>query len=288
MSNKATEKEIRHWLDSLRVEPGTKPKLHKRDPASHPKKLSHENSAPSIEASIAELDRLQYLLYASNQASMLIVLQGRDGAGKDGTIRHVLTGMNPQGARVAAFKQPTPREAARDFLWRAHVAAPARGEVVIFNRSHYEDVLVVRVHDLAPKSVWKKRYDQINEFEALLAANGTVVLKFFLDISPDEQLERFRKRLEDPARNWKISQSDYTEREYWDAYTDAYEDALARCSTAHAPWYVIPSNHKWGRNLAVARIIADHLEAMKLKTPAVHVDLDDIRRRYHAAVTSGE
>jgi PPK2 family polyphosphate:nucleotide phosphotransferase len=274
-----------NWIDRLRIAPGTAVDLAARDPSECPDGLKHPDAEALTLAAVADLDRLQYLLFADGGASLLIVLQGLDAAGKDGAIRHVLTGMNPQGVRVAAFKQPTPEETAHDFLWRAHRAVPRKGEVAIFNRSHYEDVLEVRVHDLAPKAVWQVRFDQINAFEALLAANGTRVLKFFLHISPEEQLARFARRLADPARQWKISETDYTERAFWPAYTRAYEEVLARCSTTDAPWYVIPSDRKWVRNLAVARIIADNLHKMELKTPPVHVDLSDIRRRYHEAVS---
>jgi PPK2 family polyphosphate:nucleotide phosphotransferase len=198
-------------------------------------------------------------------------------------VRHLFSGMNPQGTAVFGFKQPTPVEAAHDFLSRAYQRTPGKGEVVIFNRSHYEDVLVVRVHKLAPKSVWSRRYEQINDFERTLAANGTRILKFFLHISPEEQLARFKQRLEDPARNWKISESDYSERELWGDYVEAYQDALEQTSTKHAPWYVIPANHKWFRNLAISRIIADTMEEMNLKLPPTRVDLAEIRAKYHAA-----
>jgi PPK2 family polyphosphate:nucleotide phosphotransferase len=212
------------------------------------------------------------------------VLQALDAAGKDGTIRHVFSGVNPQGTIVVGFKQPSPREAAHDFLWRVHQHTPAKGEIVIFNRSHYEDVLVVRVHKLMPKSVWSKRYDLINDSEEMLAANGTRILKFYLHISPEEQLSRFAQRLDDPSRRWKISESDYSERKLWPAYVEAYEDALALTSKKHAPWYIIPSNHKWFRNLAVSQIIADTMDEMGLKLPPTHVDISDIHRKYHAAV----
>jgi len=271
------------WLQTLLVKPGADARIDGRDPAARPRHLSRDEAESETAAAIADLDRLQYLLFADGTASLLVVLQGLDAAGKDGTIRHVMSGMNPQGVSVAAFKQPTPVEAAHDFLWRVHAAVPGRGEMAIFNRSHYEDVLVTRVHALVPETVWRQRFDRINAFETLLASNGTAILKFFLHISPDEQLKRFEKRLEDPSRQWKISESDYTERTYWHAYGEAYEEALSRTSTKHAPWYVIPADHKWVRNYAVARIIADQLEAIGLRTPPVRVDLDDIRRRFHRA-----
>ena len=186
----------------------------------------------------------QELLYAAAQNAVLVVLQGMDTSGKDGTIKHVMASVNPVGVQVSNFKQPTVEEAAHDFLWRVHRRAPALGVLGIFNRSHYEDVLVVRVHKLVPHSVWSKRYDLINDFEKTLAQNGTHILKFYLHISPQEQLERFKQRLDDPSRNWKISDSDYSERELWPKYIEAYEDALALTSTKRAPWYVIPANHK--------------------------------------------
>ena len=212
------------------------------------------------------------------------MLQGIDGAGKDGTCWHVISAMDPQGVKVIGFKQPTPEEQAHDFLWRIHPHAPAKGEIAVFNRSQYEDVLVARVHDLVAKPMWEARYDIINEFERLLIEqNATTILKFFLYISKEEQLERFKRRLDDPARQWKISKSDYTERARWDEYIVAFEAALSRCSTKHAPWYVIPSNHKWFRNLAVSQIIADTLAEMHPHWPKPTVDLDEIRRLYHGA-----
>ena len=204
-----------------------------------------------------------------------------DGGGKDGTINHVLGAMNPQGCRVARFSQPSGEELAHDFLWRAHPVVPALGEVVIFNRSHYEDVLVVRVHKLVPEGVWTRRYDEINVFEKILAEHGTSILKFYLHISKEEQLERFRSRLDDPSKQWKISEADYEERRFWDDYVSAYEDALSRCSTEHAPWFVITANHKWFRNLAVAQIVVQHLETLKMKFPKPTVNIEHIRHEYH-------
>lgn len=214
---------------------------------------------------------------------MLICLQALDAAGKDGTINHVLGMMNPQGTKVHGFKVPSKEEAAHDFLWRIHRQTPGKGEVAIFNRSHNEDVLVVRVHDLVRKEVWSKRYDLINEFEKNLVDNGTCVLKFFLHISPDEQLRRFEQRLDDPMRRWKISEADYSERKLWPEYVEAYEDVFRKTSTPHAPWYVIPANHKWFRNLAVSTIVVEAMDALGLKLPAPTVDLDAMRRKYHEA-----
>jgi PPK2 family polyphosphate:nucleotide phosphotransferase len=211
------------------------------------------------------------------------VLQALDAGGKDGVVQHLFTGMNPEGTTVAGFKEPTAEELAHDFLWRVHRRTPAKGQITIFNRSHYEDVLVVRVHKLVPKSVWSKRYDLINDFEATLHQSGTRILKFYLHISPEEQLRRFKDRLDDPARNWKISESDYTEREFWPSYREAYEEAMERTSTEHAPWYIIPADHKWFRNLAISQIIADTMDEMDLKMPPARVDLAGIRRKYYQA-----
>ena len=265
------------------VEPGKKVRLSRIDPSYTGKHETHDKALPEIQKNVERMDELQYLLYADGSQSLLVVLQGLDGAGKDGTIRHVFSGMNPQGTFVYGFKQPSREEAAHDFLWRAHARTPGRGEVVVFNRSHYEDVLVVRVHKLVPHSVWSKRYELINDFETMLSRNGTTILKFFLHISPQEQLARFKQRLDDPSRHWKISESDYSERELWPQYVDAYEDAMKLTSTRHAPWYIIPSNHKWFRNLAVSQIIADTMDDMGLKLPPTRIDLVEIRRKYHAA-----
>ena len=265
------------------VEPGQKPRLAKIDPSYTGKRESHAKAKAEIRRYVERMDALQYLLYADGNRSLLVVLQGLDAAGKDGVIRHLFSGMNPQGTSVHCFKQPSKRELDHDFLWRAHLRTPGKGEVVIFNRSYYEDVLVVRVHDLAPRAVWSKRYELINEFETMLAQNGTHILKFLLHISPEEQLERFKQRLDDKARQWKISESDYTERALWPRYVEAYEDVLALTSTKLAPWHVIPSNHKWFRNLAISQIITETMDGLGLKLPPTHVDLADIRRRYHAA-----
>lgn len=271
------------YQQQFRVAPGTRVKFKDLDPSS---KGGNDGKAAAEEETARcqkRLLELQELLYAEHRHSLLICLQGMDTAGKDGTISHVLGAMNPQGCRVAAFREPSTEEQAHDFLWRAHRAAPAKGEVVIFNRSHYEDVLIARVHALVPKPVWSKRYDAINAFEQGLAENGTLILKFCLNISKDEQLKRFKDRLDDPSKQWKISEADYKERGFWDAYLEAYEDALSRCSTEHAPWYVIPAERKWFRNLAVARIVVEQLEALKMDYPKPAVDLAKIRAEYHAA-----
>jgi PPK2 family polyphosphate:nucleotide phosphotransferase len=265
------------------VEPGSKVRLGRIDPDYTGKHVSRQSATEETAKQVARMVRLQYLLYADAGQSLLIVLQGLDASGKDGTVRHLFAGMNPQGTRVVAFKQPTPEEFAHDFLWRVHRRAPAKGEVVIFNRSHYEDVLIVRVHNLVPRSVWSKRYDLINDFEKMLHESGTRILKFCLHISPQEQLSRFRDRLDDPERRWEISDADYSERELWPKYVKAYEDAIERTSTKQAPWYVIPANHKWFRNLAISQIVADAMDDMGLKLPPPRVDLSVIRRKYHAA-----
>ncbi len=272
-----------NYATQFLIEPGSTVRLAKLDPSYKGPHETHEKAGPEIARQVERIDRLQFLLYADAGQSLLIVLQALDAAGKDGTIRHLFSGMNPQGTSVANFKQPSREELAHDFLWRAHQRAPGRGEVVIFNRSHYEDVLIVRVHNLVPRPIWSKRYELINNFEKTLAENGTRILKFYLHISPDEQLARFKQRLDDTARHWKISESDYTERELWPKYIEAYEEAIEKTSTACAPWYVIPSNHKWFRNLAISEIVADTMDDMGLKLPAPHVDIADIRRKYHAA-----
>ena len=277
-----------NYIKKFRVEPGSKVDLAKIDASFKDKHESREHALPEIEATNEKLHDLQYLMYAEGKRSLLICLQGRDAAGKDGTINHVLGAMNPQGCSVTGFKVPSKEEAAHDFLWRYHKATPARGHVAIFNRSHYEDVLVVRVHDLVPKKVWSRRYEHINNFEKLLADNGTHILKFYLHIDADEQLERFKTRLTDPARHWKISDGDYAERPFWGAYTAAFESALSRCSTQQAPWFVIPSNHKWFRNLAISRIVAETLESLGMKFPEPSVDIDEVERKYHAIVEEEE
>ncbi len=265
------------------VEPGTRVQLGKIDAAFRDKHESHETAMPEIQKPLERMAKLQYLLYADGNQSLLVVLQALDAGGKDGVVRHVFSAMNPQGTSVFGFKQPSRLEATHDFLWRAHLRAPGKGEVVIFNRSHYEDVLVVRVHKLVPTAVWSKRYELINDFEKMLGQNGTRILKFYLHITRQEQLARFKQRLDDPLRHWKISETDYLERELWPDYIEAFEDAVERTSTKHAPWYVIPSNHKWFRNLAISEIVADTLEEMDLKLPTTRVDIAEIRRKYHLA-----
>jgi PPK2 family polyphosphate:nucleotide phosphotransferase len=224
-----------------------------------------------LAAVVSRLAELQELLFAEHRRKLLIVLQGMDTSGKDGTIRHVMRGFNPQGTRVVAFRKPSEEELDHDFLWRVHAKVPAKGEVVVFNRSHYEDVLIVRVHDLVPKAVWKERYDQINAFERILHENGTVILKFYLHISKDEQRRRLQARVGNPKKCWKFQQGDLEERKFWNDYMQAYEDALLKTSTEWAPWYIVPANQKWYRNHLVGSIVAETLDKLKLKYPKCDV-----------------
>ncbi len=273
-----------NYRNTFLVRPGHTVRLKDCDPARTDKKEDKKSARHKIKKLQKRMDALQFQLYAERKRSLLICLQAPDAGGKDGVVRHVIASMNPQGCRVVPFKQPTSEELAHDFLWRIEKQTPRQGEVVIFNRSHYEDVIVVRVHDLVPQKVWSQRYEQINAFERRLVANGTHILKFFLHISKEEQLERFKDRLDDPERHWKISEADYSERERWDEYQTAYEDAISKCSTEAAPWFVIPSDHKWSRDLAIANIIVETMEKMGMKVPPATVDIADIRRKYHTAV----
>lgn len=245
-----------------RLEGKGKIKLKDFDPAD---KAGLKRDAGEAETAqiIEELVELQELLYATQTESVLVVLQGRDTSGKDGTIRRVAGPLNSQSCSVASFKVPSEEELAHDFLWRVHAQTPPLGHIKIFNRSHYEDVLVVRVHELAPEKVWRERYEHINAFERLLAESSTIILKFYLHISKDEQEQRLREREADPIKSWKLSVGDWQEREHWDAYTAAYEDALNRCSTKHAPWFIVPADRKWFRDLAIAEALRDALKPFK-------------------------
>lgn len=233
-----------------------------------------------VEAAIEKLrqnmDELQEVLYAENRRSLLIVLQAMDAGGKDGAIRSVFDGINPQGCQVTSFKVPTELESAHDFLWRIHAAVPRHGMIGIFNRSHYESVLVERVKNFVPKEKWKARYDHINNFEKLLADEGVTIIKFYLHISKDEQKKRLQARLDDPAKHWKFNPGDLAERERWDLYTEAFEDALEKCSTPWAPWYVVPADHKWFRNWVLSDVIVRTLKEMKLQFPPAAEGLDKI------------
>jgi PPK2 family polyphosphate:nucleotide phosphotransferase len=248
--------------------PGTKARLKDWDPGD---KTGFDHGKREglrvLEGLAKRLDELQALLYAEHRRGLLVVLQGVDGSGKDGTIRRVFEGVNPQGVRVAKFGPPTPEELDHDFLWRVHQKTPARGEIAIFNRSHYEGVLVERVHKLVPKEVWTERYQQINEFEQLLSESGTTVLKFYLHISADEQRKRLQERLADPTKNWKFSQRDLPERKHWSEYMRAYEEVLQRTSTAVAPWHIVPSNRAWFRDLVVCTRIVECLESFHMSYP---------------------
>ncbi|MBS1719321.1 MAG: polyphosphate kinase 2 family protein [Armatimonadetes bacterium] len=242
-----------------RIDPGSKVKLKNEDP-SESAGLSKEEGSAKLAELAAKIAELQELMSATSDHAFLVAFQGMDTAGKDGAINKILSYVNVQSARVQAFKVPTPIELAHDFLWRVHAVTPACGGMTIFNRSHYEDVLVVRVHNIVPEEVWKRRYDHINNFEALIADSRTTIIKFFLHISKDEQEQRLLDREKDPTKSWKLSVGDWKEREFWDDYQEAYQDALERCSTDQAPWHIIPANHKWFRDLAVAEVI---YEAMK-------------------------
>jgi len=252
--------------DALRIKPGSKVRLATIDPsATHG--FDKATAAPALERELQRLAALQDKLWAEARRSVLVVLQGIDAAGKDGTINKVMEAFNPQGCVVSSFKVPTPEELGHDFLWRIHRRTPRDGEIGIFNRSHYEDVLVVRVHKLAPKSVWSARYDRINAFEETLAGEGTTVVKFFLTIDRDEQRARFLARYNDPTRRWKFALGDLEERKRWDDYQAAFDEALSRTSTTVAPWYVIPANRKWFRNIAVASILADTIADLRPAYP---------------------
>ena len=223
------------------------------------------------------LDELQDLLYAAHDGALLVVLQGMDTSGKDGAIRKVFHSMDPLGIRAVSFGVPSAEELDHDFLWRVHRQVPRKGEVVIFNRSHYEDVLAVRVRELVPEKVWRKRYEQINDFEKLLAESGTTIVKFFLHIDAEEQRERLQKRIDDPAKRWKFRHGDLDDRKLWKEYTAAYEEALSRTSTEHAPWYVVPANRKWYRNVVISQVLVETLESLDLRYPEPEESLDGIQ-----------
>jgi len=246
-----------------KVEKGSNVKLKDYDPNYIHKQIAHEETALELQNLGEEISKLQELLFAAQHHSMLIILQGMDTSGKDGTIRHVFSRVNPQGCYVHPFKEPTEDELAHDFLWRVHKYAPGKGSLGIFNRSHYEDVLVARVQQLVPKSVWSARYKEINDFEKVLANSNTIILKFFLHISYDEQEQRLLAREQDKDKAWKLAASDWETRKHWDDYQQAYEDALSKCSSDEAPWYIVPANHKWYRNLAVSHILARTMRKYK-------------------------
>ena len=260
------------------VRPGQRPSLSDKD-AKAPRDLPGRNRLKELtERELEKLTELQSLLYADRRYAVLVVLQGRDASGKDGVIKTVFGACNPQGLHVTGFKVPTELERSHDFLWRIHAAVPPKSMIGIFNRSHYEDVLVVRVRNFAPKSVWSKRYDQINAFEEMLTANGVVILKFFLHMSRDEQRKQLLERLEDPTKNWKFNAGDLEERKLWNSYTTAYRDALAKCSTRIAPWYVVPADNKRARNYLVTRTIVQRLASLGLRYPKAPPEVLDLKK----------
>ncbi len=271
------DKARKQFAEDFRVTPGKSAKLAKSDPGESLGLADSSAVAKLAAENLRRIADLQHLLFADARFSVLIVLQGIDASGKDGTTRHLLTGVNPQGVRVTSFKTPTGEELGHDFLWRIHKVCPAKGEIGLFNRSHYEDVLVARVHELVAKKVWSQRYRQINQFERHLAENSTVILKFFLHISKDEQRKRLQERIDNPKKNWKMQPKDLDERKLWDEYMLAYEDALTECSTEHAPWFIIPGDHKWFRDLAISQIVADTLDGMDLRYPKPTFDPSKFR-----------
>jgi PPK2 family polyphosphate:nucleotide phosphotransferase len=252
--------------ESLRIRPDTRVRVESMDPANT-HGFDKEAAIAQTATQLERLTELQDRLWAEAKQAILVVLQGIDAAGKDGTIKKVMEAFNPQGCPVTSFKVPSTEELAHDYLWRVHRHVPRMGEIGVFNRSHYEDVLIVRVHDLAPKAVWSKRYDQINDWERMLTESGTTIVKIFLSIDRDEQRKRFQARYDDPTKRWKFSMGDLDERKLWDDYQAAFDDMLSKTSTTRAPWYVIPANHKWFRNLAVSTILADTIEGLKPAYP---------------------
>lgn len=258
------------------VRPGRRLALRSVDPGDTRGLSSREEAGEQLARDLERLRELQRLLVADGRHALLVVLQAMDTGGKDGTIRHVMSGLNPAGCAVTSFKVPCAEELAHDFLWRIHRAVPPRGTIGVFNRSHYEDVLVVRVHNLVPQAVWKARYRQINEFERHLSENGVAILKFYLHISKAEQAERLRERIEEKSKNWKFAVGDLAERKHWSRYQAAFEDAVNRCSTPWAPWHVVPANKKWARDALVARAMVEMLDSLRLRYPKPETDLSKI------------
>jgi PPK2 family polyphosphate:nucleotide phosphotransferase len=279
--------------EKFRVKPGEKARLHKRDTASTEGYKDKEEAVGKLVRDIARMQKLQDVFYAADTYSLLLIFQAMDAAGKDGAIKHVMSGLNPQGCQVASFKAPSSTELDHDYLWRCNIHLPERGRIGIFNRSYYEEVLVTRVHpeifarqklppDVRKGHIWKRRFDEINHYEAYLHANGTRVVKFFLHLSKDEQKRRFLARIDRPEKNWKLSPSDAKERERWDDYQAAYEHAISHTSTKNAPWYVIPADHKWFARIAIADIVVETLKSLKLRYPKVsaeqHAALEEVKR----------
>jgi PPK2 family polyphosphate:nucleotide phosphotransferase len=263
-------------MDRYRIPPKHEVKLDDWDPDDKGDFVDKEQAKPETKQLNAELEELQELLYAEHKHKVLIVLQALDTGGKDSVIRHVFDGVNPQGVDVASFKAPTPEELSHDYLWRVHKCIPGSGKIVIFNRSHYEDVLVVRVHNLVSKAVWSKRYDHINNFERMLSDEGVTILKLYLHISKEEQKKRLLSRLNEPHKRWKFTRGDLDERKLWPEYMKAYEDALSKTSTDWAPWYVVPANRKWYRNWVISKVIVATLKGFNMHYPAAEDDLEDI------------
>ena len=289
------------YYDKLRVKPGTKVDLSKHDPdftGSFNGKAGKKAAKEQLAKNLAEINALQTLMYAEQKHAQIFGMQAMDAGGKDGTIKTVFGAINPQGCHTYSFKAPNTLEAQHDYFWRFHAKAPALGEVVILNRTYYEDVLIVRLHDLVPerlkeqftrasgaktfdeKAFWESRYAQINNMERMFTENGTHILKFFLHISPEEQLERFADRVFESEKNWKLSPADFDERAHWDDYQKLYEDALSKCSTDTAPWFIIPANKKWFRDLAVSEIVLQHLKSLDMKYPEPKVDVEELKRKY--------
>jgi PPK2 family polyphosphate:nucleotide phosphotransferase len=263
-------------MDRYRVKPGHAVKLDSWDPDDRGDFADKKAGKQATKQLTNQLETLQELLYAEHKHKLLIVLQALDTGGKDGTIRHVFDGVNPQGVNVASFKVPTPEELSHDYLWRIHRRAPGQGEIVIFNRSHYEDVLVVRVHHLVPPAVWGRRFDHINAFERMLVDEGATILKFYLHISKDEQKERLLSRLHEPEKQWKFYRGDLAERQLWPDYMQAYEEMLSKTSTEWAPWYVVPANRKWYRNWLISTIIVNTLNGFQMSYPKPDENLEDV------------
>jgi PPK2 family polyphosphate:nucleotide phosphotransferase len=270
-------------MDQYRIPPNTQVDLSEFE-SYYTGEVSKKEGRAKLQEHRKTLMDLQELLYAENKRQVLIVLQGIDTSGKDGTIRNVFGDVNPQGTHVISFKVPTRHELSRDYLWRVHQHTPAQGDIVVFNRSHYEDVLVVRVHNLVPESVWQKRYQHINEFERLLVEEGATILKFFLHISKQRQAERLLARLDRPTKRWKFNPADLDERKHWDDYKGAFEAMLSKTSTPWAPWYVIPSDRKWYRNMTVASIIVDTLENLGMQFPKEVPDIDSYRDKLEGMI----
>ena len=270
-------------MDQYRIKPGTQVDLSQFE-TYYQGDLTKKEGKAQLKNQNKVLRDLQELLYAERRQKLLVVLQGIDTSGKDSTIRRVFGDVNPQGTQVVNFKVPTRKELDHDYLWRVHPHTPGNGEIVIFNRSHYEDVLVVRVHNLVPESVWGKRYDHINAFEKLLADEGTTILKFFLHISKEAQAERFLARLDRQHKRWKFNPDDLAEREHWDAYTAAFEEMLSQTSTSWAPWYVVPSDRKWHRSLVVSSVIIEKLKNLEMHFPEEVADIDSFRSQLIAMI----